>query len=84
MLATILMILYVARKTYIHQNLKEIKKQVGEKTEVSVLSENGMKKYVAGSFKSYDEAAQFRNTLAEKGFKGCFVVAYSNGKRVSF
>ena len=25
--ATILMILYVARKTYIHQNLKEIKKQ---------------------------------------------------------
>ncbi len=66
------------------QALKEIKKQVGEKTEVSVLSENGMKKYVAGSFKSYDEAAQFRNTLAEKGFKGCFVVAYSNGKRVSF
>lgn len=65
------------------QALKEIKKQVGEKTTISVLSENGMKKYVAGSFKSYNEAAQLRDELINKGFKGSFVVAYNNGKRVS-
>lgn len=65
------------------QALKDIKKQIGEKTAVSVLSENGMKKYVAGSFKSYNEAAQLRDELVKKGFKGSFIVAYNNGKRVS-
>lgn len=64
------------------QALNEIKKQVGAKIPVSVIPENGMQKYVAGSFKTYNEAAQFKNELVEKGCKGCFVVAYSNGKRV--
>lgn len=65
------------------QKLNEIKKQVGAKVPVSVIEENGMKKYVVGSFKTYNEAAQFRDALMEKGFKGCFVVAYNNGKRVA-
>ncbi|GEM_PF-3651150 len=38
--------------------------------------------YAIGNFATFEEAAAFRNKLAEQGLSGCFVTAYRNGVRV--
>jgi cell division protein FtsN len=45
--------------------------------------EAGQYKYMAGDFNSEKEAINARNYLSGAGWKGCFVVAYINDKRVS-
>lgn len=63
------------------QALADLKNRLGQKTQFATESDKGMKKYVVGSFKTYDEAAKLRDSLREKGFKGAFVVTYNNGHR---
>ena len=50
---------------------------------VLVERHNGLYKYTVGSFNTYDQANDFRNTVLSRGIKGAFVVAYRNGKRIN-
>ena len=50
---------------------------------VLVERHNGLYKYTVGSFSSYDQANDFRNTVLSRGIRGAFVVAYRNGKRIN-
>jgi cell division protein FtsN len=40
--------------------------------------ENGLTRYTAGSFTTYEEAEAFKKELAEKGFGGAFVISLHN------
>ena len=50
---------------------------------VLVERHDGLYKYTVGSFSSYGQASDFRNTVLSKGIKGAFIVAYRNGKRIN-
>ncbi len=50
---------------------------------VLVERHNGLYKYTVGSFNTYDQANDFRNTVLSRGIRGAFVVAYRNGKRIN-
>lgn len=50
---------------------------------IIMLTENGLYKYVSRSFDNIQDALRHREGLVKKGFKGAFVVAYKDGKRVS-
>lgn len=43
---------------------------------------DGYFKYVAGSYKTFDEAAKRKVSMTLKGFPDAFVVAYKSGKRI--
>ena len=43
---------------------------------------NGMYKYTAGSFPTYTQAREFKNTALGRGIQGAFIVAYRNGTRI--
>jgi cell division septation protein DedD len=47
-----------------------------------VKSEDGLIRYLSGSFKDYRSAAKAKVDLLLEGFEGAFVVAYKNGERV--
>lgn len=49
---------------------------------VEIKTDDGLYKYVAGSYKTFDEAAQRKVDMLLKGFPDAFVVAYKGGKRV--
>ena len=49
---------------------------------VKVESHEGWYKYTAGSFTTYKQAGDFKNTLISKGIEGVFIVAYRNGTRI--
>lgn len=51
-----------------------------QKIEVDNLS--GWKKYTAGSFKTYQEAADFKTNVNQMGITDAFIVAYKNGARI--
>jgi len=51
--------------------------------DLKIQEEKNLYKYVAGSFEQYEQAAESRQALTKLGFKGAFVVAYKDGKRVS-
>ena len=44
---------------------------------------NGLYRYVAGWFGSFDEASRYARILRNKGIYDAFVVAYRNGQRIS-
>lgn len=48
-----------------------------------VVESGGYYRYMSGAFNSFDEAAKHKVKMVIKGYKGAFVVAYKNGKRVS-
>jgi hypothetical protein len=50
---------------------------------VLVERHDGLYKYTVGSFSTYSQADDFRKTVLSKGIRGAFIVAYSNGKRIS-
>jgi len=50
---------------------------------VSAEQVNGLNKYTTGSFSTYQDARNGRETVKSKGVQGPFVVAYSNGKRIT-
>ena len=49
---------------------------------VKVESHNGLYKYTAGSFASYQQAREFKEAALGRGIKGAFVIAYRNGARI--
>lgn len=50
---------------------------------VAVINENGMKKYQASDFSTFAEANAARKILTQRGFRGAFVTAYENGRKIS-
>ncbi len=45
--------------------------------------DDGLTRYVSGSYKSIQEAAKHRVNLLLKGYEGAFVTAYRGGKRIT-
>ncbi|MEQ8623909.1 MAG: DUF6089 family protein [Vicingaceae bacterium] len=48
-----------------------------------IVEANGYYRYMSGSFTNFNDAAKHKVRMIVDGFKGAFVVAYKNGKRVS-
>jgi hypothetical protein len=49
---------------------------------VVVTSDDGLTKYLTGSFTNFNDAAKHKINMLLKGYSGAFIVAYKNGKRV--
>lgn len=49
---------------------------------VEMYSDQGIYKYTVGSYSSIEECIRLQKNMRDKGFKGAFVVVFSNGKRV--
>lgn len=62
-------------------------KPVGEKftkiPSLFIIEANGFYRYMSGSFDNFGDAAKHKVQMVVDGFKGAFVVAYKDGKRVS-
>lgn len=54
-----------------------------ELSQVEILYENDMFKYLTGNYENLAEAASARSEIQDKGFKGAFIVAYKGNRRVS-
>lgn len=50
---------------------------------IEVKTEDGLYKYMSGSFTSFEEAAKHKVNLLLKGYQGAFITAYKDGKRIS-
>jgi len=48
-----------------------------------VVESGGYYRYMSGSFNTFNDAANHKVKMVVEGYKGAFVVAYKNGKRVS-
>lgn len=46
-------------------------------------TEDGLYKYVSGSYRNFQEASDARAQLLVKGYSGAFIVAYKKGKRIA-
>lgn len=51
-------------------------------SDLDVYYHNGLYKYTAGRFNSFEEAHAFIPFVTKKGFDGAFVVAFNEGKRI--
>jgi hypothetical protein len=49
---------------------------------VEVKTDDGLYKYLTGTYKTFDEAAKRKVDMLLKGFPDAFIVAYKDGKRV--
>ncbi|MDQ3193120.1 MAG: hypothetical protein M3Q58_16170 [Bacteroidota bacterium] len=47
-----------------------------------VTNEDGLSRYLAGSYTDYNEAVKEKINFVLNGFNGSFIVAYKNGKRI--
>jgi cell division protein FtsN len=47
-----------------------------------VKTEDGLYKYMSGSYSTFEQAANAKTQLLVKGYAGAFITAYKNGKRV--
>ena len=47
-----------------------------------IKTEDGLYKYMSGSYSTFDEAAKAKAQLLVKGYGGAFITAYKNGKRI--
>lgn len=54
----------------------------GAGTVIQIHSDDGLYKYVTGSYASIQDALKRREELVKRGYKGAFVAAYKEGKRV--
>ncbi|MCC6838132.1 MAG: SPOR domain-containing protein, partial [Bacteroidia bacterium] len=50
---------------------------------IEIKTEDGLYKYMTGSFTNFDEAAKHKVEMVLKGYQGAFITAYKDGKRVS-
>lgn len=54
-----------------------------QKEPINYVSENGLYKYRIGPYNNLDEAVKKQSVARNAGFKDAFVIAFSNGKRIS-
>ncbi len=50
---------------------------------IEIKTEDGLYKYMSGSFTSFDDAAKYKLEMVLNGYTGAFITAYKDGKRVS-
>jgi hypothetical protein len=50
---------------------------------IEIKTEDGLYKYMTGSFTTFDAAAKHKVDMVLKGYQGAFITAYKDGKRVS-
>ena len=50
---------------------------------IEVKTEDGLYKYMTGSFQSFDAAAKYKVEMVLKGYSGAFITAYKDGKRIA-
>jgi len=50
---------------------------------IQVITEDGLYKYLTGSFSNLEAAKKHREAMAKLGYKGAFIVPYKDGKRVT-
>jgi len=50
---------------------------------MEIPTDDGLFRYVTGSYSTFDAAAKGKVDMLSKGFQGAFIVAYKDGKRVS-
>lgn len=50
---------------------------------IEIKTEDGLYKYMTGSFTNFDEAAKHKVEMILKGYNGAFIAAYKDGKRIS-
>jgi len=49
---------------------------------IEVRTEDGLYKYMTGSFTNFQNAINHKIAMEQRGYKGAFVTAYRNGKRI--
>jgi len=65
-----------------HRKLsKSVFKDIGDLIEIK--TDDGLYKYMTGSFTTFDAAAKHKVEMLLKGYQGAFITAYKDGKRVS-
>lgn len=50
---------------------------------IEIKTEDGLYKYMTGSFTNFDAAAKHKVEMVLKGYQGAFITAYKDGKRIS-
>lgn len=50
---------------------------------LEIRTDDGLYKYMTGSFSTFEQAAQHKVDMLVKGYQGAFITAYKDGKRVS-
>lgn len=50
---------------------------------IELKTDDGLYKYLSGSFKSFEDAAKHKTEMVLNGYPGAFITAYKDGKRVS-
>jgi hypothetical protein len=50
---------------------------------IEIKTEDGLYKYMSGSFNSFDDAAKYKTEMILNGYPGAFITAYKDGKRVT-
>lgn len=50
---------------------------------IEIKTEDGLYKYMTGSFKTVDQAAKHKVEMLLKGYQGAFITAYKDGKRIT-
>jgi outer membrane protein OmpA-like peptidoglycan-associated protein/tetratricopeptide (TPR) repeat protein len=51
--------------------------------DIQYYEENGLYKYTAGDFSTYEQAHTYRDIMVKMGFTDAFVVAFDNGQRIT-
>lgn len=74
-------VLRVQLGAYRNRLSKKVFKDINDLIEIK--TEDGLYKYMTGSFTSFDAAAHHKVDMLLKGYNGAFIAAYKDGKRVS-
>jgi hypothetical protein len=74
-------ILRVQLGAYTRKLSKAVFKDIDDLIEIR--TEDGLYKYMTGSFTTFDQAAKHKVEMLLKGYQGAFITAYKDGKRVA-
>lgn len=74
-------VLRVQLGAYRNRLSKKVFKDIGDLIEIK--TEDGLYKYLTGSFTNFDAAAKHKVEMLLKGYNGAFIAAYKDGKRIS-
>ncbi len=73
-------VLRVQLGAYKNRLSKNVFKDISDLIEIK--TEDGLYKYMTGSFTVFEDAAKHKVNMLLKGYQGAFIAAYKNGKRV--
>lgn len=74
-------VLRVQLGAYRNRLSKKVFKDIGDLIEIK--TDDGLYKYMTGSFTTFDAAAKHKVEMLLKGYNGAFIAAYKDGKRIS-